>query len=58
MRKKDIIVYLGNPKESTKKNKKQPPRTNEQVQQGCRTQDKYTKKSIVFLYTSNAHMDT
>ena len=46
-----IIVYIENPKESTKKKR------TFWVQQVCRVQDEYPEINL-FLYTSNKHMET
>lgn len=47
----DRIVYMENPRESPKK----PPRTNEFNEiEGCTVN---IKKSVVFLYTSNEHVE-
>ena len=40
----DIILYIGNPKESTK-----TVRTNERIQQSCSIQNSYTKVSCISI---------
>lgn len=51
------MVYIENPKQSTKK-KKKIPSTNRSGQQGGRAWDKQKTQKFIFLNISNEHMKT